>query len=56
MRIGLVGFGRTGKAVANVIFQSEEFTLEWVLRRTVHLESLSVSDYLGCVSKHDARI
>lgn len=56
MRIGLVGFGKTGRAVANVIFQSKDFTLEWVLRRTVHLENCSVSDYLGCEYEHDANI
>ena len=32
-RIGLIGFGKTGKAVANVILQCKEFRLEWVLRQ-----------------------
>ena len=51
MKIGLVGFGKTGKAVANVIFQHEDFTLEWVLRKSPVLESRSVSDYLGYPSE-----
>lgn len=33
MKIGLIGFGRTGKAVASVLMSEEAFTLEWVLRR-----------------------
>lgn len=56
MKIGLVGFGKTGKAVANVIFQHEDFTLEWVLRKSPVLESRSVSDYLGYPSDDPARI
>jgi len=27
MRVGLIGFGKTGKAVANVILQNKEFRL-----------------------------
>lgn len=30
IKIGLIGFGKTGKAVANVILQNQEFSLEWV--------------------------
>ncbi|WP_374459158.1 4-hydroxy-tetrahydrodipicolinate reductase [Chryseobacterium taeanense] len=32
MKIGLIGFGKAGKAVANVILSSKDFSLQWVLR------------------------
>lgn len=50
MKIGLIGFGKTGKAVANVILQNKEFCLEWVLRRSSLLESRSVPEFLGIES------
>jgi 4-hydroxy-tetrahydrodipicolinate reductase len=50
MKIGLIGFGKTGKAVANVILQNKDFCLEWVLRRSCLLESRSVPEFLGIVS------
>ena len=34
MKIGLIGFGKAGKAVANVILQNPDFSLEWVLKNT----------------------
>jgi len=50
MKIGLVGFGKTGKAVANVILQHKTFSLEWVLRRSALLENRSVPEFLGVAS------
>lgn len=50
MRIGLIGFGKTGKAVASVILQNKEYSLEWVLKQSVQLENRSVSDFLGIAS------
>lgn len=47
MKIGLIGFGKTGKAVANVILQSKDFCLEWVLRRSSLLNQRSVPEFLG---------
>lgn len=47
MKIGLIGFGRAGKAVASVILQNNEFCLEWVLRLSNKLENRSVSEFLG---------
>ncbi|SMP21533.1 4-hydroxy-tetrahydrodipicolinate reductase [Chryseobacterium profundimaris] len=35
MKIGLIGFGKAGKAVANVILSSEDFSLEWVLKNKI---------------------
>lgn len=50
MRIGLIGFGKAGKAVASVILQSKEYSLEWVLRQSVQLEHRCVSEFLGISS------
>lgn len=47
IKVGLVGFGKTGKAVANVILQNKEFCLEWVLRRSSLLNQRSVPEFLG---------
>jgi len=38
-KVGLIGFGKTGKAVASVILQNQEFSLEWVLRQSTLLSS-----------------
>lgn len=50
MKIGLIGFGKAGKAVANVILQNKGFSLEWVLRRSTLLENRSVPEFLGIQS------
>lgn len=47
MKVGLIGFGKTGKAVASVILQHRNFSLEWVLRRNHLLEQRSISEFLG---------
>lgn len=47
MKVGLIGFGRAGKAVASVILQHKEFSLEWVLRQSHLLEHRSVPEFLG---------
>lgn len=51
IRIGLVGFGKTGKAVANVLLQNKEFRMEWVLRRKKTLNMRSASEFLGIDSR-----
>ncbi len=50
MKVGLVGFGKTGKAVANVVLQNKEFCLEWVLRQSTLLDHRSVPEFLGIAS------
>lgn len=50
MKIGLIGFGKTGKAVASVILDNKEYSLEWVLRQSAQLEHRSVSEFLGIPS------
>ncbi|SFH12645.1 4-hydroxy-tetrahydrodipicolinate reductase [Pedobacter insulae] len=50
IKVGLLGFGKTGKAVAAVILQNQEFSLEWAYRRTTVLENRSVPEFLGLES------
>jgi 4-hydroxy-tetrahydrodipicolinate reductase len=56
IKVGLIGFGKTGKAVAAVILQNKEFSLEWVLRRTTTLENRSVPEFLGLESEEPGLI
>nr|WP_317043306.1 hypothetical protein [Chryseobacterium scophthalmum] len=56
MRIGLIGFGKAGKAVANVILQNPEFNLEWVLRKSKNMENISVKELLETDSTDKAQI
>ena len=51
MKVGLLGFGRTGKAVASVLLQSSEVNLQWVVRKSHNLEHRSVPEFLGISSK-----
>jgi len=55
-RVGLFGFGKTGKAVANVILQNNQFSLEWVLRQSNLLENRSVPEFLGVDSDEPGKI
>jgi len=50
MKVGLIGFGRTGKAVASVLLESKQTNLQWVLRRSTKLDCRSVAEYLGVSS------
>jgi 4-hydroxy-tetrahydrodipicolinate reductase len=56
MKIGLFGFGKTGKAVAQTILQNNEFSLEWVIRRKHTLENRNISEYLGIESNDEGMI
>lgn len=56
LKIGLVGFGKTGKAVANSIIQNNNFSLEWVFKQSMTLENRSVTEYLGINSDSVAKI
>ncbi|MCK4905022.1 dihydrodipicolinate reductase [bacterium] len=47
IRIGLFGFGRTGKIVANEFLQDSNFSLEWVVRKTPRNKHKFASDLLG---------
>lgn len=50
MKVGLIGFGKTGKAVATAILDNKELCLEWVLRKRTLLEHRSVPEFLGIQS------
>lgn len=56
IKVGLIGFGKTGKAVASVILQNTEFSLEWVLRQSKLLHHRSVPEYLGIDSEEPGLI
>lgn len=47
MKAGLIGFGKTGKAVASTLLRSKDIVLEWVVRKTDKLEFRSVPEFLG---------
>jgi len=47
MKIGLIGFGKAGKTVANVVLQNKKFSLEWVIKNRKTLENVSAKDILG---------
>jgi 4-hydroxy-tetrahydrodipicolinate reductase len=56
MKVGLVGFGKTGKAVASVLLQHSSFSLEWVLRKRKLQEQLSASEILGIESTDPGKL
>ena len=47
MKVGLFGFGRSGKAVATVLLQNEDEHLCWVIRKSNVLQHRSVPEFLG---------
>jgi len=47
MKLGLIGFGRTGRLVAQEILRDPEFELCWVLRRSHTSEGRFASSLLG---------
>jgi len=47
MKVGLIGFGKTGKAVATVILRNKNLCLEWVVRKSESLLHRSVPEFLG---------
>lgn len=50
IRVGLVGFGQAGKAVATVLLKEPRMRLEWVIRNSHKLEQRSVPEFLGIES------
>jgi 4-hydroxy-tetrahydrodipicolinate reductase len=47
LRIGLIGFGRTGREVASSVLKDEHASLAWVLRRSSVHVGRSAADLLG---------
>lgn len=56
MRVGLIGFGKTGKAVASTLLLDKSIHLEWVVRRSELLEHRSVPEFLGVDSNEPGLI
>uniref|UniRef100_UPI0040489CBA hypothetical protein n=1 Tax=Polynucleobacter sp. TaxID=2029855 RepID=UPI0040489CBA len=50
MKVGLIGFGKTGRAVAAVLLESKFTKLQWVVRQSTTLEHRSVTEFLGIKS------
>ncbi|WP_295385968.1 hypothetical protein [uncultured Thiodictyon sp.] len=50
MKVGIMGFGKTGRAVATVLLDSKRTNLQWVIRRSHLLEHRSVPEFLGIYS------
>lgn len=55
-RVGLVGFGRAGRAVASVLLNDKTLDLVWVVRKSQKLESRSVPEFLGVESDEEGLI
>ncbi len=47
MKIGVIGFGKTGKAVSSTILRNSNLRLEWVVRRSELLDHRSIPEFLG---------
>lgn len=56
MRVGLVGFGTTGTAVAAVLLKNPAVSLEWVLRESTRQTSRTAPDVLGIECRSPGRI
>lgn len=56
IKVGLFGFGRTGRAVASIMLKSSETWLEWVARKSTKLEHRSVPEFLGIESPEPGTI
>ncbi len=56
MRVGLIGFGTTGSAVARVLLGSPTVSLEWVVRESARHGQRSAGDVLDVASPSPGRI
>lgn len=56
IRVGLMGFGKTGRAVATVLLKDPRVRLEWVIRKSQKLEHRSVPEFLGIESNEPGLI
>ena len=55
-RVGLIGFGKTGRAVATVLIMDKTIDLVWVVRKSRVLENRSVPEFLGIESDEEGSI
>lgn len=56
MKVGLIGFGNTGRSVATVLLKNPSVSLEWVLRRNVRHDQRSAATVLEVESQSSARL
>ena len=56
MHVGLIGFGKTGRAVATILLESPTVHLDWVVRNSHFLEHRNAPEYLGLDSSDDGHI
>lgn len=56
MKIGLIGFGKTGRSVGAAILQNKSVCLEWILKQKQLLEDRSASEFLGIESDDPGHI
>lgn len=56
IRVGLIGFGKAGKAAASTLLNSRETLLEWVVRQGTLQRNHSAADFLGVESDDPGRI
>ena len=56
MKVGLIGFGKTGRAVSSVLLHSRKTRLQWVMRRSRAPEQRSVAELLGVEADEPGRI
>ena len=54
--MGLIGFGKTGRAVATVLLMDKTIDLVWVVRKSRVLENRSVPEFLGIESDEEGSI
>lgn len=56
LRVGLIGFGRTGRDVARLLLADPTARLEWVVRRSTEGDDRSAATLLGVTSDEPALI
>lgn len=56
IKVGLIGFGKTGRAVATVLLMDKTIDLVWVVRKSRVLENRSVPEFLGIESDEEGSI
>ncbi len=56
MKVGLIGFGKTGRSVASIVLENPDICLEWVVRKSTRLEHRSVPEFLGVESREPGLI
>ncbi|MGA0002606.1 MAG: 4-hydroxy-tetrahydrodipicolinate reductase [Candidatus Nanopelagicales bacterium] len=56
MKVGLIGFGKTGREVATALLMDKSVQLRWVVRNSDRLEHRSVPEFLGIESDEPGEI